>query len=203
MTRLKWTSLAGLVILAAICSCARQAPLLGQEEIVERSGKKPGLVEKNQWSDLKSDPHRFVGLVSGGKELDVAIRGAEVSARQRIVESVVDSLRSVGSAAMIGAPTEPIGRYLNDVFTWVAGTTEVIGAHLKETYWEKLARRQDPSVGYSYRAYAIVEISRDDFRGTRIGALEKVAARAQEDRNAEAEEYVRRALEQLQRGGQE
>jgi hypothetical protein len=202
MPRSKWILLAWFVALAAVTACAHQRALSGQEQIVERSGKKPGLVAKNQWSDLKSDPHKFVGMMSGAKDLDVAIREAEVSSRQRIVESVIDSLRSVGSSAMVGAPTEHVGRYLNDVFTWVAGTTEVTGAHLRETYWEKLARRMDPAVEYSYRAYAITEISRDDFKQTKINALRKVEARAQQDRDAEAEEYVRRVIERLLGGDQ-
>jgi hypothetical protein len=193
------TSLVAALILVA--GCSSQNSLLGRESVAERSGDKPSLVSDNQWSDVKHDPHRFVGMVSGVKDVDVAIREAEIDARRRIVESVVDSLRSIGSRATTGASNEGVGRYLNDVLTWVAGSTEVVGTRLKETYWEKIARQMSSSVTYTYQAWAIVEISKEDYAVTRINALNKIEERARADRNAEAEALARQALEAAQGGG--
>ena len=193
LTHLTMAALGAALMLAA--GCSSQGNLMGRESVVERSGDKPALVSDNQWSDVKHDPHRFVGMVSGVKDLDVAIREAEIDARRRIVESVVDSLRSIGSRATTGGSNEGMGRYLNDVLTWVAGSTEVVGTRLKETYWEKIARQMSSSVTYTHQAYAIVEISKEDYAVTRINALNKIEARARADHNAEAESLARQALE--------
>lgn len=200
MNRIPGVSVALVAALVLLAGCSSQKAMIGSEEIVDRSGGKPDLVKNNQWSEMKHDPYRFVGMASRAKDLDVAIRQAEIAARQRIVESVVDSLRSIGSLASSGAPSEGVGRYLQDVFTWVAGSTEVVGSHLKQSYWEKIAKNLDPTIQYAYQAYAIVEIPKADFLATKVNALQRAELRAKADQNAEAEAIVRRALESIQAG---
>jgi hypothetical protein len=186
-----------LAFLLPLGACSSRPPV-GEETIVERSGGKPALVADNQWVEIKKDRCRFVGMSSPAKELDIGIREAEIAARQRIVESIADSMRSIGSVARAGTPSQSIGRYLNDVVTWIAGSTEIIGSSLRETYWEKIAVNLGGALDYSYRTYAIVEMSRDDYDRARLAALRKTEERALADSNEEAAAIVRHELQRLQ-----
>src|SRR3990172_13272434 len=50
------------------------AGLKGAEEVVETSGKKPGMVSKNLWFEEQKDARLFLGFSDQAKDHDVALR---------------------------------------------------------------------------------------------------------------------------------
>jgi hypothetical protein len=174
--------------------CAHRTPVSGEEKIIERSGEKPQIVRDNRWSDARRDPHLYVGMTSGAKELDAAVREAELKAHQRIAESLSDSLRSVGAISTAGGSDVGVGRYLNDVFSWAAGNVEVAGVRLVEAYWEKRERWTPPGVEYTYQVYAVVGVPKAEIAAARLRALQRAEERAKVDNNADARKIIQEMI---------
>ena len=173
------------------------AGLKGTEELVETSGKKPGMVSKNLWFDEQKDARLFLGFSDQAKDHDVALRVAELEGRKHIIEAIGTDIRVEGTRGLSGPEKESVGRFFEESMAYLTDNMRLSGAILQETYWEKWARSGYGDVSYYYKAYGIVRISREDYDMARTVAADALIGKAAQERNLQAERAARDAKQRL------
>jgi len=187
-------SLFVLAIFISIQGCGgKLAGLKGAEELVETSGKKPGMVSKNLWFEEEKDARLFLGFSDQAKDHDVALRVAELEGRKHIIEAIGSDIRVEGTRGLSGSEKESVGRFFEESMAYLTNNMRLSGAILQETYWEKWARSGYGDVSYYYKAYGIVRISREDYERARTMAADMLIGRAAQERNLQAERAAREA----------
>src|SRR4030067_1416223 len=185
-------SLFVLAIFISIQGCGgKLAGLKGAEELVETSGKKPKMVSKNLWFEEEKDARFFLGFSDQAKDQDVALRVAELEGRKHIIEAIGTDIRVEGTRGLSGPEKESVGRFFEESMAYLTDNMRLSGAILQETYWEKWARRGYGDVSYSYKAYGIVRISREDYESARTAAADALIGKAAQERNLQAERAAR------------
>ena len=187
----------GLIVVATALvfhGCGgKLAGLKGAEEVVETSGKKPGMVSKNLWFEEQKDARFFLGFSDQAKDHDVALRVAELEGRKHIIEAIGSDIRVEGTRGLSGSEKESVGRFFEESMAYLTNNMRLSGAILQETYWEKWARSGYGDVSYYYKAYGIVRISREDYERARTMAADMLIGRAAQERNLQAERAAREA----------
>src|SRR3972149_8111673 len=173
------------------------AGLKGAEEVVETSGKKPGMVSKNLWFEEQKDARFFLGFSDQAKDHDVALRVAELEGRKHIIEAIGSDIRVEGTRGLSGSEKESVGRFFEESMAYLTNNMRLSGAILQETYWEKWARSGYGDVSYYYKAYGIVRISRKDYEMARTMAADTLIGKASQERDLQAEKAARDAKQRL------
>jgi len=191
----------GLIVVATALvfhGCGgKLAGLKGAEEVVETSGKKPGMVSKNLWFEEQKDARFFLGFSDQAKDHDVALRVAELEGRKHIIEAIGSDIRVEGTRGLSGSEKESVGRFFEESMAYLTNNMRLSGAILQETYWEKWARSGYGDVSYYYKAYGIVRISREDYDMARTVAADALIGKAAQERNLQAERAARDAKQRL------
>src|SRR3989304_8272625 len=194
----------GLIVVATTMvfqGCGgKLAGLKGTEELVETSGKKPGMVSKNLWFDEQKDARLFLGFSDQAKDHDVALRVAELEGRKHIIEAIGSDIRVEGTRGLSGSEKESVGRFFEESMAYLTNNMRLSGAILQETYWEKWARSGEGDVSYYYKAYGIVRISKEDYEMARTMAADMLIGRAAQEGNLQAEKAARDAKQRLLEG---
>lgn len=191
----------GIIAVALFSACSFRGGLHGTETKVETSGSKPSIIGKAKLHEQVGNMRRYAGLTDHGHDLDVSIRTAQMAAHRNIVESIATEIRVEGTRGQSGSEGEAVGRFFEDSQSWVTDNIRMSGMTLTETYWERFSRESGASVSYYYRAYAIVEISQNDYEQAKIFALGGLQDKAVREKNRAAEKAAREAKERLLKGG--
>jgi len=178
---------AGVLTLAG---CLAQSPKLGEEKVVERSGKKGGWVDAREDSFKKKNGIFYRGMVKGVQDLTLGRRQAEADARKKIVESILLLIQTEYRDSAIGSNLSPldVGKHVEDAVAWSSGRLNLSGVQTVESYWEKVSTVTYGGVEYSYNCYALVRIEEGDYARARVEAMNKIAEQARAESNRAAEE---------------
>lgn len=200
-------SIKRLMIAAAVAlflgGCSSLGGLKGTEEKVEVSGKMPSLISQGRWYEEEGQQKRYAGFADQIHDLDIALRSAEMEGKKRVIESIATELRVEGTRAQSGFDKEAVGRFFEDAQSWLTDNMKVSGVALTQTYWEKWARRSgEEEVGYYYRGYALVQISKADYEKARLAALDRLIDKAAREKNRQAEKAARETKERLLHPGE-
>lgn len=179
------------------CGGKMQERLIGTEELVESSEKKPNWIKGSGYCAFEEKRLICMGLSDDTADLEVATRVAEIEGVRRIVEDISRKIREEGMRGLSGPQREHVGKFFESATSWVSENIQVSGARLTASYWEKNARYEGTRVHYYYRAYGLMEISTTDYQSIRDRIAQGFIDRAVTQRDRQAEQAARQAKERL------
>ena len=196
---MKKTIFLAILIAAFVNGCAGH-PLIGEEKPVGHSdGEKPSLttIKTERGCEVEKDIRTCLGISSNTADLDVALRIAELDAKQSIVEAIQTEIRTQGLLGLSGRQADHVGRFFEAALAYVTNNIRVSGAMPHQSYWEKYSRTHYPRISYFYLGYATVRISEADYQFARNMIAEDVIKAAMEQKDKDAEHAARNAQQRL------
>lgn len=200
MKKVVFSGLTAGAVLMLIAGCAGRPkpPVIGKEQIVEKSAK-----ARPEWiltpAFEKKDILYFSGGVTGRANYSLALRQAKMEAVKNVTEGIQAKVRTEFTEAVRGSNISEadLGEFVSDAIGVITENLNIQGLKPTEIYHEKVERTTATGVEYSYNCYYLLEISEPDYMQARNIALEGLRDRAKAENNAKAEEIATDLLKKL------
>jgi hypothetical protein len=183
-----------LLVLAA--GCAHQVGL-GEERVVERSGRMPGWVKAPEPVVREGESWLFRGMATQGSSLEMGLRLAEADAKKRLVGLVSEQVQAEYTQYATASGQGKPAQFVADGISWASQRVAVSGARPAQTYWERVAVGLPSGVEHYWRVWCLLEVGHQDLEAAKKRAAEAIEERARRPRDRQAEEEAKRLRRQL------
>jgi hypothetical protein len=198
MGRRALVTLAVVLTAAALAAGCAHQPGVGEEWVVERSGRQPGWVKAAEPVVEAKDSWLFRGLVTHAANLEMGLRAAEADAKKRLVGQITELVEAEYTQYATASGTGQPAQFVAEGISWASQGVAVSGARPAQTYWERVAVGLPSGLEYYWRVWCLLEIGREDFERARKAAAAALEERRRQGSERQAEEEARRLRERLE-----
>jgi len=199
LNRLRALALAATVACAALVAGCAHEPGMGEEQVVERSGSRPGWVKAAEPVVEAKHSWRFRGVVTHAASLELGLRLAEADAKKRLISQVSELVEAEYSQYATGSAGQST-QYVADGISWVSSGVAISGVRPAQVWWERVAVMLPSGEEEYWRVYCLLEIGKEDFEQAKKRAAAALEERRRARQDRQAEEEARRLRERLDGG---
>jgi len=187
-------------VLGLFLGCAGPKVKVGNQKVIETSGSKPDWLIKIP--ETKGGKAYFRGIKTNAPTLEGALTDARMSASRQVAEmSKTEANIDYENARVergIAKDDRAIGSVIKDGIIMLSDAL-VQGLKESESYYEKVEETTQTGVIYFYNYQILTTITEEDYKRVANSVYEKQIAKAREENNKKAEDFLSSMKEDIQK----